>query len=76
MNMDVLYKNATVVLVHGAWVMAAVESGSFALLAPGPQIVCAPITLPIPLRDAAALNQVWGEATARVRLAGHAYVAP
>ena len=72
--MDVFSKNATVVLVHGAW-----ADGSswrrviLPLLHHGLKVICAPIPLTSLTDDAAALNRVLEGTDGPVLLAGHAY---
>ncbi|MBV8173401.1 MAG: alpha/beta hydrolase [Verrucomicrobia bacterium] len=72
--MDVFSKNATVVLVHGAW-----ADGSswnliiLPLLHQGLKVICAPIPLTSLSDDAAALNQVIERIDGPVLLVGHAY---
>jgi pimeloyl-ACP methyl ester carboxylesterase len=67
-------KNATVVLVHGAW---ADGSSWHRVILPvrhqGLEVICAPIPLTSLSEDAAALNRVIRRADGPVLLAGHAY---
>jgi pimeloyl-ACP methyl ester carboxylesterase len=74
MNMDSFSKNATVILVHGAW--ADGSSWSRVILPlqhQGLKVVCAPIPLTSLSDDAAALNRVLERTDGPVLLAGHAY---
>src|SRR4029077_17283213 len=74
MNMDLLSKNATVVLVHGAWADGSSWSRVILpLLHQGLKVICAPIPLTSLSDDAAALNHVLGRTDGPVLLAGHAY---
>src|SRR6478752_4584284 len=72
--MDLFSKDATVVLVHGAW-----ADGSswnlvvLPLLHQGLNVICAPIPLTSLSDDAAALNRVVKRIEGPVLLAGHAY---
>lgn len=73
-NMNLFSKNATVVLVHGAW-----ADGSswnlvvLPLLQEGLKVVCAPIPLTSLSDDIAALDRVLERMEGPVLLAGHAY---
>ena len=72
--MNLFSKNATVVLVHGAW-----ADGSswnlvvLPLLQEGLKVVCAPIPLTSLSDDIAALDRVLERMEGPVLLAGHAY---
>jgi pimeloyl-ACP methyl ester carboxylesterase len=72
--MSLFSKNATVVLVHGAW-----ADGSswrrmvLPLLQHGLKVICAPIPLTSLSDDAAALDRVIERTDGPVLLAGHAY---
>ena len=74
MDMDLFSKNATVVLVHGAW---ADGSSWNRVILPlrhqGLKVICAPIPLTSLSDDAAALNRVLERTDGSVLLAGHAY---
>ena len=75
MTMNSFSKNATAILVHGAW--ADGSSWSQVILPLERQVlkslVCAPIPLTSLSDDAAALNRVLERADGPVLLAGHAY---
>jgi pimeloyl-ACP methyl ester carboxylesterase len=74
MNMNSFSKNATVILVHGAW--ADGSSWSQVVLPLQHQslkVICAPIPLTSLSDDAAALNRVVERVDGPVLLAGHAY---
>jgi pimeloyl-ACP methyl ester carboxylesterase len=72
--MDVFSKNATVVLVHGAWADGSSWSRVILpLLHQGLKVICAPIPLTSLSDDAAALNRVLERADGPVLLVGHAY---
>ncbi len=74
MTMNSFSKNATAILVHGAW--ADGSSWSQVILPlerQGLKVVCAPIPLTSLSDDAAALNRVLERADGPVLLAGHAY---
>jgi pimeloyl-ACP methyl ester carboxylesterase len=74
MNMNSFSKNATAILVHGAW--ADGSSWSQVILPlqrQGLKVVCAPIPLTSLSDDAAALNRVLERTDGPVLLAGHAY---
>jgi pimeloyl-ACP methyl ester carboxylesterase len=67
-------KNATVVLVHGAWADGSSWNRVILpLLHQGLKVICAPIPLTSLADDAAALNRVLGRTDGPVVLAGHAY---
>jgi pimeloyl-ACP methyl ester carboxylesterase len=72
--MSLFAKNATVVLVHGAW---ADGSSWNRVILPlqyeGLKVICAPIPLTSLSDDAAALNRVLERTDGPVLLAGHAY---
>jgi pimeloyl-ACP methyl ester carboxylesterase len=74
MHMNSFSKNATAILVHGAW--ADGSSWSHVILPlerQGLKVVCAPIPLTSLSDDAAALNRVLERIDGPVLLAGHAY---
>jgi pimeloyl-ACP methyl ester carboxylesterase len=74
MNMNLFSKNATAVLVHGAWADGSSWNRVILpLLHEGLKVVCAPIPLTSLSDDAAALNRVLGRTDGPVLLAGHAY---
>ena len=74
MNMNLFSKNATAVLVHGAWADGSSWNRVILpLLHQGLKVVCAPIPLTSLSDDAAALNRVLGRTDGPVLLAGHAY---
>lgn len=67
-------KNATVVLVHGAWADGSSWNRVvLPLLHQGLKVICAPIPLTSLSEDAAALNRVLERIEGPVLLAGHAY---
>jgi pimeloyl-ACP methyl ester carboxylesterase len=72
--MNLFSKNATVILVHGAW---ADGSSWNRIILPlrhqGLKVICAPIPLTSLSEDATALNWVLGRTDGPVLLAGHAY---
>ena len=72
--MDLFSKNATVVLVHGAWADGSSWNRVIRpLLHQGLKVICAPIPLTSLSDDAAALNRVPGRTDGPVLVAGHAY---
>jgi pimeloyl-ACP methyl ester carboxylesterase len=72
--MDLFSKNATVVLVHGAWADGSSWNRVvLPLLCQGLKVICAPIPLTSLSDDAAALNHVLERTDGPVLLAGHAY---
>ncbi|MGA8657528.1 MAG: alpha/beta hydrolase [Chthoniobacterales bacterium] len=72
--MNLFSKNATAVLVHGAWADGSSWNRVILpLLHQGLKVVCAPIPLTSLSDDAAALNRVLGRTDGPVLLAGHAY---
>jgi pimeloyl-ACP methyl ester carboxylesterase len=72
--MDLYSKNATVVLVHGAWADGSSWNRVILpLLRQGFKVICAPIPLTSLSDDVAALNRVLGRIDGPVLLAGHAY---
>jgi hypothetical protein len=72
--MDIFSKNATVVLVHGAWADGSSWNRVILpLLHQGLKVMCAPIPLTSLSDDAAVLNRVLGRTDGPVLLAGHAY---
>jgi len=72
--MDLFSKNATVVLVHGAWADGSSWNRVILpLLHQGLKVICAPIPLTSLSDDAAALNRVIERTNGPVLLAGHAY---
>jgi pimeloyl-ACP methyl ester carboxylesterase len=72
--MNLFSKNATVVLVHGAWADGSSWNRVILpLLHQGLKVICAPIPLTSLADDAAALNRVLGRTDGPVVLAGHAY---
>jgi pimeloyl-ACP methyl ester carboxylesterase len=72
--MDLFSKNATVVLVHGAWADGSSWNRVILpLLQQGLKVICAPIPLTSLSDDAAALNRVIERTDGPVLLAGHAY---
>ena len=72
--MSLFSKNATVVLVHGAWADGSSWSRMvLPLLHHGLKVICAPIPLTSLSDDAAALNRVLERTDGPVLLAGHAY---
>jgi pimeloyl-ACP methyl ester carboxylesterase len=72
--MDVFSKNATVVLVHGAWADGSSWNRVILpLLHQGLKVICAPIPLTSLSDDAAALNRVIERIDGPVLLTGHAY---
>jgi pimeloyl-ACP methyl ester carboxylesterase len=74
MDMDLFSKNATVVLVHGAWADGSSWNRVILpLLHQGLKVICAPIPLTSLSDDAAALNRVLERTDGSVLLAGHAY---
>jgi pimeloyl-ACP methyl ester carboxylesterase len=74
MDMDLFSKNATVVLVHGAWADGSSWNRVILpLLHQGLKVICAPIPLTSLSDDAAALNRVLERTDGPVLLAGHAY---
>ncbi len=72
--MNLFSKNATVILVHGAW---ADGSSWNRVILPlqhqGLKVICAPIPLTSLSDDVAAVNRVLGRTDGPVLLAGHAY---
>jgi pimeloyl-ACP methyl ester carboxylesterase len=73
-NMDKFSKNATVVLVHGAWADGSSwNQVILPLLHEGLKVICAPIPLTSLSDDAAALRRVLERIDGPVLLAGHAY---
>jgi pimeloyl-ACP methyl ester carboxylesterase len=74
MDMDLFSRNATVVLVHGAWADGSSWNRVILpLLHQGLKVICAPIPLTSLSDDAAALNRVLERTDGSVLLAGHAY---
>ena len=74
MDMDLFSKNATVVLVHGAWADGSSWNRVILpLLHQGLKVICAPIPLTSLSDDTAALNRVLERTDGPVLLAGHAY---
>jgi pimeloyl-ACP methyl ester carboxylesterase len=72
--MNLFSKNATVVLVHGAWADGSSWNRVILpLLHEGLKVICAPIPLTSLSDDAAALSRVLGRIDGPVLLAGHAY---
>src|SRR5580698_9905120 len=72
--MNLFSKNATVVLVHGAWADGSSWNRVvLPLLHDGLKVICAPIPLTSLTDDAAALSRVLGRIDGPVLLAGHAY---
>jgi len=72
--MNLFSKNATVVLVHGAWADGSSWNRIILpLLHEGLKVVCAPIPLTSLSDDAGALNRVLQRIDGPVLLAGHAY---
>jgi pimeloyl-ACP methyl ester carboxylesterase len=72
--MDLYSKNATVVLVHGAWADGSSWNRVILpLLRQGLKVICAPIPLTSLSDDVAALHRVLGRTDGAVLLAGHAY---
>jgi pimeloyl-ACP methyl ester carboxylesterase len=72
--MDLYSKNATVVLVHGAWADGSSWNRVILpLLRQGLKVICAPIPLTSLSDDVAALHRVLGRTDGPVLLAGHAY---
>lgn len=72
--MKVFSKNATVVLVHGAWADGSSWNRVILpLLHEGLKVICAPIPLTSLSDDAAALDRVLERIDGPVLLAGHAY---
>jgi pimeloyl-ACP methyl ester carboxylesterase len=72
--MNLFSKNATVVLVHGAWADGSSWNRVILpLLEQGFKVICAPIPLTSLSDDAAALNRVLRRTDGPVLLAGHAY---
>src|ERR1700754_4963460 len=72
--MDLFSKNATVVLVHGAWADGSSWNRVLLpLLHHGFKVICAPIPLTSLSDDAAALHRVIERTDGPVLLAGHAY---
>jgi pimeloyl-ACP methyl ester carboxylesterase len=72
--MSLFSKNATVVLVHGAWADGSSWSRMvLPLLDHGLKVICAPIPLTSLSDDAAALDRVLERTDGPVLLAGHAY---
>jgi pimeloyl-ACP methyl ester carboxylesterase len=72
--MDKFSKNATVVLVHGAWADGSSwNQVILPLLHEGLKVICAPIPLTSLSDDAAALRRVLERIDGPVLLAGHAY---
>jgi pimeloyl-ACP methyl ester carboxylesterase len=72
--MNVFSKNATVVLVHGAWADGSSWNRVIVpLMRQGLQVTCAPLPLTSLSDDAAALNRVLERTDGPVLLAGHAY---
>jgi pimeloyl-ACP methyl ester carboxylesterase len=72
--MNLFSKNATVVLVHGAWADGSSWNRVILpLLQQRLKVICAPIPLTSLSDDAAALNRVLGRTDGPVLLAGHAY---
>ena len=72
--MDLFSKNATVVLVHGAWADGSSWNRVILpLLHQGLKVICAPIPLTSLQDDAAALTRVIERTDGPVLLAGHAY---
>jgi pimeloyl-ACP methyl ester carboxylesterase len=72
--MNSFSKNATAVLVHGAWADGSSWNRVILpLLQQGLKVICAPIPLTSLSDDAAALNRVLGRIDGPVLLAGHAY---
>src|SRR6516164_4754574 len=72
--MDLFSKNATVVLVHGAWADGSSWNRVILpLLYQGLKVICAPLPLTSLSEDAAALNHVLERTDGPVLLAGHAY---
>ncbi len=67
-------KNATVILVHGAWADGSSWNRVvLPLLHQGLKVICAPIPLTSLSDDAAALNRLLQRTDGPVLLAGHAY---
>jgi pimeloyl-ACP methyl ester carboxylesterase len=74
MNMNSFSKNATAILVHGAWADGSSWSQVvLPLQRQGLKVVCAPIPLTSLSDDAAALNRVLERTDGPVLLVGHAY---
>jgi pimeloyl-ACP methyl ester carboxylesterase len=74
MHMNSFSKNATVILVHGAWADGSSwQHVILPLQRQGLKVVCAPIPLTSLSNDAAALNRVLERTDGPVLLAGHAY---
>jgi pimeloyl-ACP methyl ester carboxylesterase len=72
--MNLFSKNATVVLVHGAWADGSSWNRVILpLLHQGLKVICAPIPLTSLSDDAAALDRVVRRTDGPVVLAGHAY---
>jgi pimeloyl-ACP methyl ester carboxylesterase len=72
--MNLFSKNATVVLVHGAWADGSSWNRVILpLLQQGLKVTCAPIPLTSLSDDAAALNRVAGRTDGPILVAGHAY---
>jgi pimeloyl-ACP methyl ester carboxylesterase len=72
--MDLFSKNATVVLVHGAWANGSSWNRVILpLLRQGLKVICTPIPLTSLSDDAAALNRVIERSDGPVLLAGHGY---
>jgi pimeloyl-ACP methyl ester carboxylesterase len=72
--MSLFAKDATVVLVHGAWADGSSwNQVVLPLLHAGLKVVCAPIPLTSLSEDVAALNRVLERAEGPILLAGHAY---
>lgn len=73
-ELDLFSKNATVVLVHGAWADGSSWNRVILpLLHQGLKVICAPIPLTSLSDDAAALSRVIERTDGPVLLAGHAY---
>jgi pimeloyl-ACP methyl ester carboxylesterase len=73
-EMDAFVKNATVVLVHGAWADGSCWSNVIVpLQSQGLKVICAPIPLTSLTDDAAALSRTLERTTGSVILAGQAY---
>src|ERR1700752_3069780 len=72
--MSLFAKNATVVLVHGAWADGSSWSRVvLPLLKEDLKVICAPIPLASLSEDIAALNRVIARTEGPVLLAAHAY---
>ena len=75
--MDLFSKNATVVLVHGAWADGSSWNRVILpLLYQGLKVICAPLPLTSLSEDAAALNHVLERTDGPVLLLGTPTLAP